>query len=151
MLNKSIKLFTAVLTCVAVFVSMVPMAQAKDVHDIVIQINDNDPARMNLVLNNAANIDAYYKEKGEEVNIEIIAFGPGLVMMVAGKSPVEERIASFGENFDNIEFKACGNTHKKMSKKAGKSVELIPQAEMVPAGAIRISELQEEGWSYLRP
>ncbi len=121
------------------------------VHNIVFQINDNDPARMNLVLNNAANVDAYYKEKGEEVNIEIVAYGPGLNMLVDGKSPVQKRITSFGQNFDNISFKACGNTHEKMSKKAGKNIKLVSQAQMVPAGVVHLTQRQEEGWTYIRP
>ena len=121
------------------------------VHNIVFQINDNDPKRMNLVLNNAANVDAFYKEAGEEVNIEIVAYGPGLMMLHAGKSPVKKRIGSFAQNFDNISFKACGNTHKKMSKKAGKSVKLLPQATMVQAGVVHLTQRQEEGWTYIRP
>ncbi len=51
-------------------------------------LDDNDPKRMNLVLNNAANVDAYYKAKGEEVEIEIVTYGPGLNMLIDGKSPV---------------------------------------------------------------
>ena len=126
-------------------------AAGNKVHNIVFQVNDNDPKRMNLVLNNAANVDAYYKEAGEEVNIEIVAYGPGLMMLVNGKSPVQKRITSFEQNFDNISFKACGNTHKKMSKKAGKNIKLISQAQMVPAGVVHLTQRQEEGWTYIRP
>ena len=85
------------------------------------------------------------------MEIEIVAYGPGLNMLVAGKSPVADRIKSFGQNFDNIGFKACGNTHKKMSKKAGKDVALLPEAQMVTAGVVYLIERQEEGWSYIRP
>ncbi|MCB2102002.1 MAG: DsrE family protein [Rhodobacterales bacterium] len=130
-----------------------PAAAAENdgVHRVVIHVDENDPARMNLALNNAANLDSYYKDKGEEVEIEIVAYGPGLNMLVAGKSPVADRIKSFGQNFDNIGFKACGNTHKKMSKKAGKDVALLPEAQMVTAGVVYLIERQEEGWSYIRP
>ena len=41
------------------------------------------------MLNNASNINKYYQDKGEEVEIEIVAYGPGLTMLVPGKSPVE--------------------------------------------------------------
>ncbi len=128
------------------------IAAPKDgVHRVVLHLDDNDPKRMNLVLNNAANIDAHYKAKGEEVQIEIVAYGPGLMMLHAGKSPVKKRVASFGQNFNNIAFRACGNTHKKMSKKAGKTVPLLPQAKMVPAGVVWMMERQEQGWTYIRP
>lgn len=140
---------------VALFLGALPMAQSDAAapmgHRIVIQVDTNDAATMNLALNNAANVDAYYKAKGEEVQIEIVTFGPGLNMLRADKSPVKKRIASFGENFDNIRFSACDNTLKKMTKKEGKVPPLVPQAQHVPAGVVRISELQEQGWSYIRP
>ena len=40
-------------------------------------------------------------------------------MLRADTSPVKKRIKSFGENFDNISFRACGNTKRKMSIKHG--------------------------------
>jgi len=127
-------------------------AATKDgVHRLIIHVDDNDPKRRNMALNNAANVDAYYKAKAEQVKIEIVTYGPGLMMLHAAKSPVKERIASFGQNFDNISFRACGNTHKKMSKKAGKKVALLPEAKMVPSGVVHILELQEAGWNYVRP
>lgn len=128
------------------------IAAPKDgVHRIVLHLDDNDPKRMNLVLNNAANIDAHYKAKGEEVKIEIVAYGPGLMMLHAKKSPVKKRVTSFGQNFDNISFLACGNTMKKMAKKSGKKVALLPNSKVIPGGVIHLSERQEQGWSYIRP
>lgn len=120
-------------------------------HKIIFQINDNDAARMNLVLNNVANVNKYYLDKGETAQIEVVAYGPGLNMLIENKSPVKDRIKSFSQNFDNVEFKACHNTYKAMSKKAGKNIKLLPQAKMVDAGVIHLIKRQEEGWSYLRP
>ena len=120
-------------------------------HKIVMHVDDNDPARMNLVLNNASNINKYYQDKAEEVMIEIVAYGPGLHMLRADTSPVKDRIKSFGQNFENISFRACSNTLRKMSKKAGKDVPLVSQAKMVDSGAIHLIQRQEEGWSYIRP
>ncbi|MDP6427635.1 MAG: hypothetical protein QGH73_06950 [Rhodospirillales bacterium] len=125
-------------------------AQEK-VHKIVMHVDDNDPKRMNMVLNNASNVDKYFKAKGEEVQIEIVAYGPGLTMLMAEKSPVKKRVLSFGQNFDNISFSACGNTHRKMSKKAGKQIALLSNAKMVTSGVVQLVMRQEQGWSYVRP
>jgi len=121
------------------------------VHKVAIHIDENDKARMQLVMNNAANINQFYQDKGEEVKVEIVAYGPGLHMLRDDTSPVKDRIKSFEQNFDNISFRACANTHKKMSKKAGKEIKLLSQAKMVPSGAVHLIQRQEEGWSYLRP
>jgi len=144
------KFFVPLLAVFALVVMAMPTAEAEDkVHRLVMQVNDNDPKRMNLAPNNAANLDAYYKEKGEELVIEIVAYGPGLHMLRQDTSPVKKRIKSFGENFDNISFHACGNTHAKMSK--NRPVTLLTEAKMTKAGVVHIMERQEEGWAYVRP
>jgi Uncharacterized conserved protein len=120
-------------------------------HRIVFHVDENDPKKMNITLNNAANLNKYYQDKGEEAQIEIVTYGPGLMMLHAKKSPVKGRIASFAQNFDNVSFKACANTMRKMRKKTGKEVPLLPQAEVVPSGVMHLVKRQEEGWSYIRP
>jgi len=144
------KFFVPLLAVFALVVMAMPTAEAEDkVHRLVMQVNDNDPKRMNLAPNNAANLDAYYKEKGEELVIEIVAYGPGLHMLRQDTSPVKKRIKSFGENFDNILFHACDNTHAKMSK--NRPVTLLTEAKMTKAGVVHIMERQEEGWAYVHP
>ena len=126
-------------------------AQETKVHKVAIHVNENDPQRMNMALNNANNIEKYYRAKGEEVHIEIVTYGPGLHMLRADTSPVQERIEEMSLAHDNLSFSACGNTHAAMSAKAGSDVELLPEANMVPSGVVRLMELQEAGWSYVRP
>ena len=152
MLIKPLKILAAAVVIAGTALALTPSAaMAEGLHRIVIHVDDNDPKRMNMALNNAANVDAYYKERLDEVTIEIVAYGPGLNMLIAGKSPVEERIASFEQNFDNITFRACGNTLNKMTKKAGMDIPLLSQAVMVVSGVVHLSERQEQGWSYIRP
>lgn len=120
-------------------------------HFLAIHVDQNDPKVMNMALNNAANVTKYYESKGESVEIELVAYGPGLNMFVAGKSPVKDRISTMSLEFDNLKFSACGNTHRKMSEKAGKSVPLMSEAVVVTSGVVRLMELQEMGYSYVRP
>ena len=120
-------------------------------HRLIIQVDTNDVAAMNLALNNAANVDQYYSDRGELVEIEIITFGPGLHMLREDTSPVKDRVKSLAENRPTVQFKACGNTQENMSKLEKKKVHLVAQASVVPSGVVQIVELQEQGWSYLRP
>jgi len=90
-------------------------------------------------------------KRGEPVEIEIITFGPGLHMLRDDTSPVKDRIKSMAENRPSVQFKACGNTQENMSKAESKKIPLVTQASMVPSGVVRILELQEQGWSYVRP
>jgi len=126
-------------------------AADRKIHHIAIQVDVNDPAIMNLALNNAVNVAQYYGGAGEEFEIEFVTFGPGLNMLRADTSPVKARIKSIGESIPQIAFSACGNTKHAMEKAEGKEIPLVSQAKVVPAGVVRLTELQEKGWSYIRP
>src|SRR5262249_15297734 len=106
---------------------------------------------MNLALNNASNVVEYYKGKGEPVAIEIVAYGPGLHMLRSDTSPVKDRIAPMALEHANLKFIACGNTQANQSKAEGKQVSLISEATVVPAGVVRLMELQKLGYAYIRP
>ena len=112
---------------------------------------ESDPKVMNMALNNVQNVSNYYAGKGEKVIIELVAYGPGVNMFVKGKSPVEDRILVMSMSVDGLAFSACGNTHRKMSEKAGKDVALIDGVGMAPSGVVRLVELQEQGYAYVRP
>ena len=126
-------------------------ADKKQQHRVVLQVNTNEPATMNLALNNATNVAQYYKDRGEKVMIEIVTFGPGLNMLRSDTSPVKARIETLALSTPEISFKACGNTRENMTKAESKEIPLIPQAQVVKSGVVRILELQEQGWSYVRP
>jgi len=55
------------------------------------------------------------------------------------------------EKTSSITFKACGNTQENMAKRENKEIHLISQASVVKSGVVRVMELQEQGWSYVRP
>ena len=118
---------------------------------VVLQVSDNDPAKWNLALNNAKNISEYYKKKGETALIEIVTYGPGLHMLRADTSPVKDRIGPMALENPNLKFIACGNTQANQSKAEGKPVALISEATLMPSGAVRLMELQAEGYAYIRP
>ncbi len=120
-------------------------------HRLVLQVNTNEPAVMNLALNNAVNVEQHYKGIGEQVQIEIVTFGPGLNMLRDDTSPVKERIKSLAATSPSISFSACDNTRANMSRIEQKEIPLVSQATVVPSGVVRVMELQEQGWSYVRP
>jgi uncharacterized protein len=120
-------------------------------HRLVLQVNTNDPAMMNLALNNATNVAQYYQDLGEEVTIEVVTFGPGLHMLRDDTSPVKARIKAIAESMPEISFKACGNTQENMHKVENKEIPLIPEATVVKSGVVRVMELQERGWTYVKP
>jgi intracellular sulfur oxidation DsrE/DsrF family protein len=124
---------------------------SKSYHRLILQVNSNDPAMMNLALNNATNVVQHFKDAGQKVSIEVITFGPGLHMLRDDTSPVRARIETLALSTPEISYKACGNTRDNMRKAENKDIPLIPQAELVSSGVVRVMELEEQGWSYVKP
>jgi intracellular sulfur oxidation DsrE/DsrF family protein len=134
------------------FVTTSPAAEGK-LHRVAIQVDQNDPQLMNLALNNANAVIEYYRAKEEDVDIDIVAYGPGLFMLRADTSPVQDRIRHLKEMLPpgKVRFSACNNTKQGMEKSEGHAISILPEATMVPSGAVHLIELQEQGWSYVRP
>jgi len=129
----------------AATLALSPMAvQASgDRQRVVIQVSDNDPAKWNLALNNARNVQV---DLGmDNVDVEIVAYGPGLAMLKTD-SAVAQRIAS--ANAQGVGVLACENTMR--NTKVGRD-HILPKVGFVDAGVVHIMKRQREGWSYVRP
>lgn len=110
---------------------------------VVIQVSENNPAVWNLALNNAKNVQ---QELGKDnVNIEIVAYGPGLNMLKL-ESEVGPRLKE--AEAGGVAIRACGNTMKAQKLTEG---DLHPSAKVVKAGVIEIMDKQKEGWAYIKP
>lgn len=124
------------------FAHKIPFAKAH----IVMQISSGDPAHWNLALNTMQNLLNFFGI--DKVQIVAVTFGPGEKMLFKN-SKMAERVSSLDK--EGVEFDACGNTYKELTKKLGHAPELNPQAIMVPAGIVRIMQLQEDKFNYVNP
>ena len=126
---------------------------ADKAHHVAIQVDQNDPQVMNMALNNASNVIEYYRAKNEDVDIDIVAYGPGLHMLRGDTSPVQDRIRRLKDMVfpGKIQFSACNNTKQNMEKAEGHAISILPDASIVSSGVVHLMELQEQGWSYVRP
>ncbi len=121
-------------------------AALAETQKVVIQVSSDDPRTQTIVMNNAVNVQ---KALGmDNVEVEIVAYGPGLSMLTANGKQAQ-RVSSLA--MQDISFSACGNTMAKIEKKKGKKPQLAEGVKVVPAGVIRIMELQQQGYAYIRP
>lgn len=118
-------------------------AQKSESHRLVLQVSDSDPANWNLALNNAENVQQILGK--DKVQIEIVAYGPGLNMLKSD-SKVAGRLNAALDN--NVGLLACGTTMRKMKLTAA---DLAGGIKVVPAGVVHIMERQSEGWNYVKP
>jgi intracellular sulfur oxidation DsrE/DsrF family protein len=110
---------------------------------VVIQVSDNDAAKWNLALNNARNLQSDLGSAN--VEIEIVAYGPGLNMVKNGSS-VAPRIDE--TVLGGTKVIACENT---MANQKVTRDQILPGVTYVPAGVVEIMKRQQEGWAYIRP
>lgn len=113
---------------------------------VVIQVSSNDPVVQKIALNNAANLQKHYGI--DNILVEIVAYGPGLSLLTK-ENKLSPRVESLA--VQEIEFKACNNTIKKVTKKKGKRPTLTSGVKITPSGIARIIELQSQGYVYVRP
>lgn len=155
MLTKMTKTITRLAIAITLsFASLLPVSSAnagKEAdHRVILHVNGNDKAHMNVVLSNASNIANFFTKQGKSIQVEVVANGPGLKMLTA-QSPVAERVKSISKNSTQVSFHACSKSHKMLSKKAGKDLVMLSVVNMVPAGMPYIMSRQEQGWSYIKP
>jgi uncharacterized protein len=148
-------MFRVIGTALLLSMMLVAPALATDTkpHRLLIQVDQNDPDVMNLALNNATNVIEFYRARNEAVEVDVVAYGPGLNMLRTDTSPVQERIQRFKELAfpGKIQFSACNVTRQGMEKREGHAITLVSDATIVPSGVVHLMELQEAGWSYVRP
>lgn len=110
---------------------------------VVIQVSEEGDKAWNFALNIANNVRAGFPKNG--VVIELVAFGPGLGMVLFG-TPVGNRLKEATEA--GIQFSACENTMQRLGKK---KEDLYPGIGTVPSGGVEIVKKQDAGWAYIRP
>jgi intracellular sulfur oxidation DsrE/DsrF family protein len=113
----------------------------------VIQVSTDDAKTQKIALNNAVNLQKHYGG-ADKVDIEIVAFGPGLSILTTNNKNTS-RVESMALN--NIKFSACQNTMRGFKRKKGHFPTLTDGVDKTPAGVVRIGELQQQGYSYIRP
>jgi intracellular sulfur oxidation DsrE/DsrF family protein len=110
---------------------------------VIFQVSDNDPARWNLALNNARNVQTDLGK--DNVQIEIVAYGPGIEMMKA-ESKVAGGLA--GALDSSVGLIACENT---MHNTKVTRDDMYAGIAYVQAGVTHIMKRQQERWAYIRP
>lgn len=126
-------------------------AQQPAEHKLVIQVSSADEDAMTVALGNAMNAKKFYDSKGEKFTVEIVTYGPGITMLRSDTSPVKERIVEARASIPDITLSMCANSKAATERREGKEITPLAGVQIVPAGIVRVMELQERGYSYARP
>ena len=143
---------TALLTLFVLLFVAAPVAAQNDDKPfaeafIVLQVSDSDPEVQARVVNVANNLVKHYGGP-DMVDIEIVAFGPGLSLLFPGNAQ-EERIRSLLAS--DVRFTGCLNTLSSIERATGKRPEVIAEADMVQTGVAHVVERATQGYVVIRP
>ena len=126
-----------------------PLAEDKPFAEafIILQLSDQDPVKQDSVLDVANNLIKHYGSP-DLVDIEIIAFGPGVRLLLEGNTR-SQRISSLVEN--GVRFVGCTNTIDTMERKTGKRPQLNEHTIQVQTGVAHVVERARQGYILVRP
>jgi len=110
---------------------------------VVFQVSAGDPKTWNLTLNNAKNVQQELGAKN--VDIEIVAYGPGIGMLKFDSAVANRIDEAVG---DGVKVVACENTMKALKLTRD---DMLASSGFVPAGVIELMKKQKEGYAYIRP
>jgi intracellular sulfur oxidation DsrE/DsrF family protein len=134
-MKKSL-LFILFVTCLSFTVT------AQTTHKVVLQLNTSDTLVWHGALKNISNIQTAL---GKTTQIELVAHGSGIGILIDGKTTQKAKIAELAAM--GVLFKACENTIRE--RKIDRSTILM-QAGTVPSGVAEVVLKQEAGWAYLK-
>ena len=138
------KLVFIVLTTLIVFNISAKSSKSKSkesVHKIVFQLTTNDTLAHKSLMKQLN----YITSVAPTTKIEVVCHGPGLDMLVTGKTIVQDKIKQL--KAIGVDFIACEFSIKERNVPIEK---IIPEAGFVKAGIIEIVTKQEQGWSYIK-
>ncbi|RPH76131.1 MAG: hypothetical protein EHM80_15265, partial [Nitrospiraceae bacterium] len=118
---------------------------SQDPHRVVMHLNSGDEKVQRGALNNIRNL---YQEVGREhVLVELVVHGAGLTLLTKKNSTLTTELAQLKTAYD-VEFTACSNT---MKAQGLTRADLIEQVDRTVPAMVRLMELQEQGWVYIKP
>jgi len=118
---------------------------SQESHRVVMHLNSGDEKVQRGALNNIRHL---YQEVGREhLRVELVVHGAGLTLLTKKESVLAPELAQLKTAYA-VEFTACSNT---MKAQGLVQADLIDQVDRMVPAMVRLMELQEQGWSYIKP
>lgn len=116
---------------------------AEKKHRVVVEVTVEAAREAEAALNNVENLRKTFG--ADTVEIEVVAHGKGLGLVLKSNSTSGERVRKLVAN--SVAFAACENSMRRMKVSA---TDLIEGVRPVDSGVAEVVRKQEAGWSYLK-
>lgn len=119
-----------------------PLQAQEAPHRLVMQLSSGDTLVYKGLFKQLNNLQQGW---GDSVTIMVVCHGPGMDLLIAGKSSYSAQIPAFQQR--GIRFVACENT---LRERQIPKESLLPDLDYVRMGLAEIVVRQEAGWSYIK-
>ena len=117
---------------------------------IVMHVNTVDEYMQNAMLEETETFLKAFDDSGQKVEVEIVAYGAGLSLLMADRTAHAKRISNLQNRYSNLTFTACKRSIIRIAEIQDDDVELLPKTQVAPSGISQILKRQQEGWHYIR-
>lgn len=142
--------------------AQIEAAPAEDIKKVVYHVDFADPGRLSAMMTSINNMTNTYQEKLQEYDVRIVFVAHGIRFLTqdslkgtpfaedatlkARKKELINRLTGLNE-LQEVKLELCEITREAISLDKEK---LIPGVELVQSGVVRLAELQEKGFAYLK-
>ena len=139
------------MTCACLVVGVAQVQSAEEpvagskTHRVVMHLNSGDEKVQKGALNNIKHL--YEALGAERLNVELVAHGAGLSLFTKQDTKLAEELARLKASY-GVSYTACSNTMKVHGLTRD---DLIDQVDRTMPAMVRLMELQEQGWAYIKP
>jgi uncharacterized protein len=143
--------FVGLMTCACLLcgVGQVESAEGAEsgskTHRVVMHLNSGEEKVQKGTLNNIKNL--YEALGAERVMVELVAHGAGLSLFTKQDTKLAEELAKLKTSYE-VSYTACSNT---MKAQGLTRADLLDQVDRTMPAMVRLMELQEQGWAYIKP
>lgn len=139
-----------------------PPAIAQDVAKVVYHADFSDPRRFSAMLTSINNMVTTYQNELREYDVRIVFVAHGIRFLTndalegtpfAADAALEERRANLQgrlsalNSVQGVKLELCNITRSQIKLPEDK---LYKGVELVPSGVVRLAELQDEGFAYIK-
>jgi intracellular sulfur oxidation DsrE/DsrF family protein len=114
-------------------------------HRVVMHLNFGEEKLQKGMLNNIRNL--YDAMGAERLDVELVAHGAGLSLFIKQDAKLVEELEKLKALY-GVSYTACSNT---MKAQGLTRADLIDQVDRTMPAMVRLMELQERGWAYIKP
>jgi intracellular sulfur oxidation DsrE/DsrF family protein len=128
------------------------LAQVKahgDARRLVLHVGDPDRARFENTLEEVRGMLKAAHERGQRMELEILANGSGLNLLRVKTTPFADSLAQLQAEFPELSLVACGQGLNRLQGQ-GDDIRLLPGVATADSALDEIVRRMDQGWAYLR-